>query len=59
MKCSYAWTHLDFKKGGYAPCFRFKNTNDVQRGEYWLESGADKLPSQVINNKDFQKKTTT
>ena len=54
MKCSYAWTHLDFKKGGYAPCFRFKNTNDVQRGEYWLESGADKLPSQVINNKDFQ-----
>jgi len=23
-KCKFAWTHLDFKPGGYAPCFRFK-----------------------------------
>lgn len=24
MKCKFAWSHLDFKPGGYAPCFRFK-----------------------------------
>ena len=24
MKCKLAWTHLDFKPGGYAPCYRFK-----------------------------------
>ena len=48
MKCKYAWSHLDFKKGGYAPCFRFKR-HDL------IESGSDKLPSEVINNGDFIK----
>ena len=24
MKCKLAWTHLHFKPGGYAPCYRFK-----------------------------------
>ena len=47
LKCKYAWGHLDFKKGGYAPCFRFK------RHEF-VESGSDKLPSEVINNNDFR-----
>lgn len=23
LKCNYAWGHLDFKKGHYAPCFRY------------------------------------
>ena len=49
MECRYAWSHLDFKKGGYSPCFRFKNYPG-----YWDNSGSDKLPSEVINNKDFQ-----
>ena len=48
MKCKYAWSHLDFKSGGYAPCFRFKR-NDL------VDSDMDKLPSQVINNADFVK----
>ena len=48
MKCRFAWSHIDFKKGGYAPCFRFKNYPG-----YWDNSGSDKLPSQVINNHDF------
>jgi MoaA/NifB/PqqE/SkfB family radical SAM enzyme len=48
MKCRFAWSHLDFKKNGYAPCFRFKNYP-----EYWKLSGSDKFPSQVINNSDF------
>ena len=48
MKCKYAWSHLDFKKGGYAPCFRFKRL-DLK------ESGSDRLPSEVINNSDFIK----
>ena len=48
MKCKYAWSHLDFKKGGYAPCFRFKR-HDLK------ESGSDRLPSEVINNPDFIK----
>ena len=48
MRCRYAWSHLDFKKGGYAPCFRFKNYPG-----YWDISGDDQLPSQVINNHDF------
>ena len=48
MKCKYAWAHLDLKSGGFAPCFRFKRNELV-------ESGLDKLPSQVINNSDFVK----
>jgi MoaA/NifB/PqqE/SkfB family radical SAM enzyme len=48
MKCKYAWSHLDLKSGGFAPCFRFKR-ND------FIESDIDKLPSQVINNADFVK----
>ena len=48
MKCRMAWSHLDFKKGGYAPCYRFKNY-----ANYWDNSGDDKTPSQVINNSDF------
>jgi pyruvate-formate lyase-activating enzyme len=48
MKCRMAWSHLDFKKGGYAPCYRFKNY-----AGYWDHSSDDKLPSQVINNSDF------
>lgn len=46
MRCKYAWTHLDFKTGGYAPCFRFKRHG-------LKDSGTDKLPSEVINNSDF------
>ena len=48
MKCRMAWSHLDFKKGGYAPCYRFKNY-----AGYWDHSSDDKLPSQVINNSIF------
>jgi len=33
MKCKYAWTHLDFKPGGYAPCFRFKLRNGHKFGK--------------------------
>ena len=46
MKCKYAWSHIDFKKGGYAPCFRFKNW-------HLKDCGPDKLPSEVINGKEF------
>lgn len=33
MKCKFAWTHLDFKPGGYAPCFRFKLNHNHQFGK--------------------------
>lgn len=46
MKCKFAWNHLDFKHGGYAPCFRFKR-------RYLEDSEFDKLPSEVVNNGDF------
>ena len=46
MKCKYAWSHIDFKKGGYAPCFRFKNW-------HLKDCGPDKLPSEVINGEEF------
>jgi len=48
MHCKFAWNHLDFKHGGYAPCFRFKRS-------YLKDSEFDKLPSEVINNGDFIK----
>jgi hypothetical protein len=48
VKCKFAWSHLDFKSGGYAPCFRFKRHN-------FKDSRFDKLPSEVINNSDFVK----
>jgi MoaA/NifB/PqqE/SkfB family radical SAM enzyme len=32
MKCKLAWSHLDFKPGGYAPCYRFKLHNGHQFG---------------------------
>lgn len=47
MKCKYAWTHLDFKPGGYAPCFRFKNKG------YNLGK-IPQLPSELINNDEWQ-----
>ena len=48
MKCKFAWSHLDFKPGGYAPCFRFKN----QHGDY---GKVPDLPSEVVNNEDWKK----
>jgi len=48
MRCKFAWSHLDFKPGGYAPCFRFKN----QHGDY---GKVPDLPSKVINNADWKK----
>ena len=50
MKCKYAWSHLDMKQGGWAPCFRFK-----LQDQQFVESDINKLPSQVINNSDFIK----
>ena len=47
MKCKFAWTHLDFKPGGYAPCFRYKKYNNN------LGKIPD-LPSKVINNDEWK-----
>jgi len=47
MKCKHAWSHLDFKPGGYAPCYRFKLYNNN------LGKIPD-LPSDVINNEHWK-----
>ena len=47
MKCKHAWSHLDFKPGGYAPCYRFKlYNNDLGK--------IPDLPSDVINNEHWK-----
>ena len=43
LKCKYAWSHLDFLQGEYAPCYRFK----IKRQP--IASLSDSLPSSVIN----------
>lgn len=47
MKCKYLWSHLDFKPGGYAPCFRFKNFH----GNF---GKVPQLPSEMVNSKSWQ-----
>jgi pyruvate-formate lyase-activating enzyme len=47
MKCKFAWSHLDFKPGGYAPCFRFKLRHGHEFGTV-----PDK-PSEVINSDEW------
>jgi sulfatase maturation enzyme AslB (radical SAM superfamily) len=48
LKCKYAWSHLDFLQGEYAPCYRFKIKPQP------IASLKDTLPSDVINNKAMQ-----
>tara|TARA_R110000772_G_scaffold256190_2_gene372631 strand:- start:3025 stop:4227 length:1203 start_codon:yes stop_codon:yes gene_type:complete len=44
LKCKYAWSHLDFLQGEYAPCFRFKIKQQP------IASMSDTLPSEAINH---------
>jgi sulfatase maturation enzyme AslB (radical SAM superfamily) len=48
LKCQYAWSHLDFLQGEYAPCYRFKIKPQP------IASLKDSLPSEVINNSAMQ-----
>ena len=48
-KCKYAWSHLDFKPGGYAPCFRFKLYKNHKFG------AVPDMPSDVINSEEWQR----
>jgi|TARA_B110000503_G_C7128445_1_gene405724 organic radical activating enzyme len=48
LKCKYAWSHLDFLQGEYAPCYRFKIKPQP------IASLKDSLPSDVINNASMQ-----
>ena len=48
-ECKYAWSHLDFKPGGYAPCFRFKLYKNHKFG------GVPDLPSEVVNSEEWQR----
>ena len=48
LKCKYAWSHLDFLQGEYAPCYRFKIKQQP------IASLASALPSEVINNSAMQ-----
>ena len=48
-KCKLAWSHLDFKPGGYAPCFRFK----LYKGHKF--GGVPDLPSEVINSDEWKR----
>jgi hypothetical protein len=48
LKCRYAWSHLDFLQGEYAPCYRFKIKPQP------IASLKDALPSEVINNEAMQ-----
>lgn len=43
LKCNYAWGHLDFLQGEYAPCFRFKIKKQP------IASMSDTLPSEAVN----------
>jgi organic radical activating enzyme len=47
LKCKYAWSHLDFLQGQYAPCYRFKVKPQPI-------ADAEQLPSDVINNDAMQ-----
>jgi len=44
LKCKYAWSHLDFLQGEYAPCFRYK----IKRQP--IASMSDTLPSEAVNH---------
>lgn len=48
LKCKYAWSHLDFTQGQYAPCFRFKVNKQP------IAKITDKLPSEVINSNEMK-----
>ena len=48
LKCNYAWGHLDFKKGHYAPCFRF----DI--GSSPMPKNSNMLPSDALNSAEFK-----
>lgn len=48
-ECKYAWSHLDFKPGGYAPCFRFKLYKNHKFGS------VPDLPSEVVNSEEWQR----
>ena len=48
LKCKYAWSHLDFLQGEYAPCYRFKIKPQP------IASLKDSSPSAVINNSAMQ-----
>lgn len=43
LKCNYAWGHLDFLQGEYAPCFRFKIKKQP------IASMSNTLPSEAVN----------
>lgn len=43
LKCKFAWDHLDFLQGQYAPCFRYKTKRQP------IARMSDTLPSEAIN----------
>lgn len=47
LMCKFAWSHLDFLQGQYAPCFRFKVNKQP------IASMNEMLPSEVINSKNM------
>ena len=48
-ECKYAWSHFDFKPGGYAPCFRFKLYKNHKFGQ------VPDLPSKMVNSPEWQR----
>ena len=48
IKCNYAWGHLDFLQGEYAPCFRFKIKKQP------IASMSNTLPSEAVNCSGMQ-----
>lgn len=44
LNCKFAWSHLDFIRNEYAPCFRFRVTDQP------IAKMSEKLPSEVINS---------
>lgn len=48
LKCKFAWSHLDFVRNEYAPCFRFRVT------DHTIAKMSEKLPSEVINSDEMK-----
>jgi len=53
LKCNYAWGHLDFLQGEYAPCFRYKIKKQP------IASMSDTLPSEAVNCSSMQEVRAT
>lgn len=48
LHCKYAWGHLDFLQGQYAPCFRFKVYKQP------IGKISERLPSEIINSQEMK-----